>query len=133
MSEGERFPLGVWMKQIAPRLPSKEQRERLQTLLERVERGDIEAEFDLDDAVQQLPSTAQDWLREKYQGYLQKQRGMELLPGQISILPASQRWVCQKGDCGEDEPVLQEGEEPPECPRHHRKMIRADRRTGDAG
>lgn len=133
MSEENLFPLEEFVQRIAPRLPSKEQQARLQDLLDRAARGDPEAGFDLDDAVLDLPPAAQDWLKEKYRIHEQHQRGMETLPGQISLLSASQRWVCPEENCPEDEPVLQEGEEPPECPRHRRKMIRASRKKDHAG
>ena len=133
MSEENLFPQEDFIQRILPRLPSKEQQELLQGVLERVARGDPEAGFDLDDAVLNLPPVAQDWLKEKYLIHERQRHGMETLPGQISLLPASQRWVCPEENRPEDEPVLQEGEEPPECPHHHRRMIRASQKEDHAG
>lgn len=127
MSEEKIFLLETHIQQIVSRLPSPEQRARLQHLLVRIQQGDIEAGFDLDEALPDLPSPVQTWLKEKFTKLEQKQLGMESLAGNISLLPASQRWVCPEKDCNEDLPVIQEDEAPPTCPRHtDTRMVRQD-------
>lgn len=131
MSDENIFPLAQFVQRIVSRLPSPEQQEHLRGLLKRIEQGDIEAEFDLDDAVRELPQPVRAWLEEKSVRFEWKQRGMEALPGKVSLLPASQRWVCPIAECDEDEPVLQEGEDPPACPNHpQHRMIRAPQKGG---
>lgn len=131
MSDENIFPLAQFVQRIVSRLPSSEQQEHLRGLLKRIEQGDIEAEFDLDDAVHELPQPVRAWLEEKSVRFEWKQRGMEGLAGQVSLLPASQRWVCPMPDCDDDLPVLQEGEDPPKCPNHpERRMIRAPQKGG---
>ncbi|WP_322510195.1 hypothetical protein [Anaerolinea sp.] len=131
MSDENIFPLAQFVQRIVSRLPLPEQQEHLRGLLKRIEQGDIEAEFDLDDAVRELPQPVRAWLEEKSVSFEWKQRGMETLPGKVSLLPASQRWVCPIAECDEDEPVLQEGEDPPKRPNHpERRMIRAPQKGG---
>lgn len=119
MSEETIFPLAQFIQRIVARLPSPEQQEHLRGLLKPIEQGDIEAEFDLDHAVPELPQPVRAWLEEKRANFELKQRNMEALPGQVSPLPASQRWVCRMPGCNEDEPVIQEGEDPPPAPTTH--------------
>lgn len=48
-------------------------------------------------------------------------------PGDPMDISASQMWICPYPDCFISFPVMQEGEDPPECQTHHKSMIRKPR------
>jgi len=52
-------------------------------------------------------------------------RGYTPPAGEPGSIPASQEWVCPHPGCSETRPVIQAGEDPPDCPTHGVPMVLA--------
>ena len=114
MSEKQQLSFVESIERLYPRLPDDMQAQ-IAPLLQRLKQGDLVAWIDILDLLKDQPDIKV-WIRGITKG---RTRGFSPLPVPPSPPPVSRCWICPHYvECGEWEPVIQIGEDPPICPKH---------------
>lgn len=112
-------------KKLVNLLP-KEIDDKLKVLIARAEEGQ-----DTTTEIIDLLTLHEDsllWILEQVdlsRGQKETTRGYAPLAGDPSV-PISRKWICPAINCNESLPLIQEGEDPPDCEKHKTEMVRGN-------
>ena len=127
MSSKEIASIPKIARELINHLPTAMDKE-LKQLIERAEHGQ-DTTIEIIDLFSKYEITRR-WLRDQIDSQSREKgigSGSSPLAGNSNLVPASQKWVCQKNTRDHWRLVIQEGEDAPICTVHNIAMVRDTR------